>query len=107
VDLPVPIRSQKAIGAALSHRVCSPTALSMVLAYRGSEHALEEIAGRVYDAKNDLYGNWPRSIEGAFSFGVPGYLTRFSDWSAVYSTLATGQPIIASIGVEDGQLDGA
>lgn len=107
VDLSVPFRSQKSAGGELAGRICSPTSLSMVLAYRGVDRSPAEVAAAAYDERNDLYGNWPRSVQCAFAFGVPGYLTRFDDWNAVYSTLEAGQPIIASIGVKSGQLDGA
>jgi Peptidase_C39 like family len=106
-DLAVPFRSQRSAVEELRGRICSPTSLSMVLAYHGVERAPEVVAAEVFDDEHDVYGNWPRSIQTAYEAGVAGVLTRFSDWSEVGATLANGRPIIASIGVQSGQLTGA
>lgn len=105
--LPVPTRSQRTVNAAIAHRICSPTALAMVLAYRGASHPTVDVAERAFDAAHDIYGNWPRNIQAAHSFGVPGYLTRMESWRAVEALIRAQQPIIASIAVERGQLNGA
>lgn len=105
--LPVPFMSQQSAEESLRSRICSPTSLAMVLAHRGVALSPESVAARVFDVDNDVYGNWPRSIQTAFEAGCPGYLTRFSDWSDVARLLAAGQPVIASIGVEPGELSGA
>lgn len=107
IELTVPFASQQSAREDLRSRICSPTSLAMVLRFRGVDATAEAIASRVYDAEHDVYGNWPRSIQVAYEAGCPGYLTRFSDWSSVEDTFAMGQPIIASIGVEPGQLTGA
>jgi hypothetical protein len=65
------------------------------------------VAERAFDAAHDIYGNWPRNIQAAFSFGVPGYLTRIVSWSQAEDLIRAEQPIIASIRVEAGQLRGA
>jgi hypothetical protein len=105
--LDVPFRSQKSEKPEIAGRICSPTSLSMVLAYRGVDQPTGVVAARAYDAANDIYGNWPRNIQAAYSFGVPGYLTRCVSWSDVEDMIATGQPVIASIAVKEGQLAGA
>lgn len=103
----VPERSQQVEDESIRRRICSPTALAMVLAWRGVELPTVEVARAAYDAESGLYGNWPRAVQTAWTFGVPGYLARYSDWSEVEELLARGQPLIASIGVRAGELAGA
>ncbi|MFN9133306.1 MAG: C39 family peptidase [Phycisphaerales bacterium] len=103
----VPFRSQKTPDEKISGRLCSPTSVSMVLAHAGNAAVVAQVAERAYDADNDIYGNWPRNVQAAFTMGLPGYLTRFSDWSQVERTLRAGQPIIASIQVRPGELRNA
>lgn len=107
VALDVPFRSQKSEDPSIASRICSPTSLAMVLAYRGVDVPTAEVARLCYDAEHALYGNWTRAIQGAFTLGVPGYLTRFGGWRDVERTLARGQPLVISIGVKRGQLSGA
>jgi hypothetical protein len=106
--LPVPFRSQLAADPALSARICSPTSLAMVLQYRGADLPIEVVAAACYDPTHDIYGNWPRNIQAAYSLGVPGYLARFLDWDTVAAMIAAGQPLIISVNFSDpGALTGA
>lgn len=105
--LTVPFNSQKTPNPALSGRLCSPTSLSMVMAYYGVDRPVSEVAAKVYDAPNDIYGGWPRNIQAAYAMGVPGYLTRFSHWAEVEHLIAQQRPVIASIYAKKGELPGA
>lgn len=105
--LDVPFRSQRAEDAAIAGRICSPTSLAMVLAYRGVDRTVGDVAARVFDARHDLYGNWPRNVQAAYEYGVPGYVTRIASWREAEARIAQGTPLIASIGVRPGQLAGA
>jgi hypothetical protein len=107
VALDVPARSQKSLSAELAPRVCSPTSVAMVLHWHGCDVATSAVAERVFDPVHDVYGNWPRNVQGAFELGVSAVLVRYDSWDAVEATLARGLPIVASIGVAPGQLDGA
>jgi hypothetical protein len=103
----VPFRSQKVEKPEIAGRICSPTSLSMVLAFRGVDRPTSDVCARAYDAINKIYGNWPENIQAAYSYGVPGYLTRFTRWKDVENAIASGQPLIVSIAAKEGQLTGA
>lgn len=80
----------------------------MVMAYRGVDRPTADVVAACYDSVHEIWGNWPQCVQGAYSLGVPGYLARFSDWSAVERLIADGQPLVISIRVdEEGGLAGA
>jgi hypothetical protein len=79
----------------------------MVLAYRGVERSVGEVAARVRDPDFDLYGNWPRNIQGAYELGVPGFLARFNEWQSVAEHLMAGDPLIVSVQAPGGVLSNA
>ncbi|HEY3245518.1 MAG TPA: N-acetylmuramoyl-L-alanine amidase-like domain-containing protein [Phycisphaerae bacterium] len=105
--VPVPFRSQKLDDRKMSGQICSPTSLSMAMEYRGVNRPTLEVCQRVFDPEHRIYGNWPRNVQAAFSFGVPGYLRRFSDWEDVKRMIAADQPLIVSIRAEQGEITGA
>jgi len=105
--LDVPFRSQRSEDPAIAGRICSPTSVSMVMAYHGVERQTSYVAGRAYDAEHDLYGGWSRAVQAAFEEGVPGYVTRFGSWGEVRAEIAEGRPVIASIRAREGELRGA
>lgn len=106
--LPVPFRSQRWEPEEVRSRICSPTSVAMVLAHRGHPAPTLAVAEAVLDREHDLYGNWPRNVQGAFEVArQPGYVARFRDWPAVESLIARGHPLVISIGVREGELTGA
>lgn len=105
--LDVPFRSQRVEDASIQGRICSPTSVSMVLAYHGVEVPTATVAATAYDASHDIYGNWPNNVQAAFVHGLPGYITRFNDWADVRRRIADGQPLVISISAKAGELEGA
>ena len=105
--LAVPARSQRLEDPALASRICSPTAVAMVLAHHGLDLPTARVAELIYDEQHDLYGNWPRAVQAAFELGVPGTLVRLSSWRAVEHFLARGIPLVVSVRVAPGELRGA
>ena len=107
VTLDVPPRSQRVENDDISHRICSPTSVAMVTDFHGPSVPTRRVAERLFDPHFDLYGNWNRAVQGAYSFGVPGELVRISSWDHAREYLNAGRPIIASIRAKEGQLEGA
>jgi len=85
---------------------CSPTALSMVMAYwidrAGGTLPDEEtfirmtVAG-VYDAEYQGYGNWSFNVAWAGERGFSAIVRRFSSLSELEPLVAGGQPLILSL----------
>lgn len=107
IQLSVPARSQRAAGEDIGHRICSPTSVAMVAAYHGEPVPTREMAATVLDPHFDIYGNWNRAVQGAFTHGVPGSLVRVSSWETVDRYLRGGCPLVASIRAAPGELRGA
>lgn len=103
----VSLRRQYDEAPELASRICSPTSVAMVLDYHGVDRSTAEIAALLYDHEHDIYGNWNRAVQGAWTFHVPGYLTRISTWAEAAQHIEDGRPLVISIGVEEGQLTGA
>lgn len=105
--LAVPFLSQRSAGAEIAARVCSPTSTTMLLAWRGVDVELERFCALAYDPVNDIYGNWPRNVQAAWTLGVPGRLARCSTWREVEQHIAADQPLVVSIRAKKGELAGA
>jgi hypothetical protein len=102
-DIPVPFRAQGLAAKPLRPEICSPTSVSMVMQYLGRDRPTEENALGIYDAEYDLFGNWGRAVAWAGQNGFDAWLTRFRNWDQLRATLATGQPVIASIRFKAGE----
>jgi hypothetical protein len=102
-DNPVPFRAQGLAAKPLRPEICSPTSVSMVMQYLGLDRPTEENALGIYDAEYGLFGNWGRAVAWAGQNGFDAWLTRFRNWDQLRATLATGQPVIASIRYKEGE----
>ena len=92
----------------LGARLCGPTSVAMLLDWHGIHVQTSEVASVLYDAQNDIYGNWNRAVQGAYALGgCRGCLRRFSSWREVRELLEAGVPLVVSISAEEGELRGA
>jgi uncharacterized protein YvpB len=112
-DLSVPARSQM-IYPNGGEVWCSPTSLSMVMAYwanKGGRRSLNQevptVAHGTYDYGYRGNGNWPFNTAYAAAYGLKTSVNRFSSLGQVERWIAKGVPVIASISWGRGRLTGA
>ena len=105
--LEVPERSQQVEDPALAGRVCSPTSLSMVLAYWGRAQPTATVAAGVYDWGADIYGNWGFNVAYAGTQGVDATATHLDGFGPVEDEVAAGRPVVLSHKFAAGELGGA
>jgi hypothetical protein len=93
---------------------CSPTSVSMVMAYWAAvkQHpewdvSVTDAAAGTYDPAYQGCGNWPFNVAFASRHGLEGWVARLPSLVAVEAYVAAGVPLIASIRVHAGELDGA
>jgi len=79
----------------------------MAMAAAGVTHPVTQVAARLYDSEHDIYGNWGRAVQGAYTFGVPGWLERIATWEEVAAHLDAGRRLVISLRAEAGELRGA
>jgi hypothetical protein len=109
-DLSVPARSQM-IYPNGGEVWCSPTSLSMVMAYwanktgvRSLDQEVPTVARGTYDYVYRGTGNWPFNTAYAASYGLKASVNRFSSLGQVERWIAKGAPVIASISWGRGEL---
>ena len=101
--LPVPQRTQMAYPN--GRVLCSPTTVSMIMAYWARQlkrpeldHDVPDIVNAIYDAKWKGTGNWPFNTAYAGSYrGIRAYVTRLSDLAEVEDWIAAGVPVGLSV----------
>lgn len=101
--LSVPQRTQMAYPN--GRVLCSPTTVSMIMAYWAQQikrpeldHDVPDIAAAIYDAKWKGTGNWPFNTAYAGSYhGIRAYVTRLSDLAEVEDWIAAGVPVALSV----------
>jgi len=119
VDIGVPERTQR-IGAqggkygGGGDSWCSPTSVSMIMAYwaavkdhREWDVSVADAAAGTYDPAYQGCGNWPFNIAYASRHGLEGWVARLPSLAAMEAYVLAGLPVIASIRVHPGELDGA
>lgn len=103
--LNVPARSQLAFQG--GDGWCSPTSVSMVLAYWGKNVTVPEAARGTFDKVYEGTGNWAFNAAYAGTFGFAAYATRLAGLADVERLVLAGVPPILSIAWKAGELPGA
>jgi hypothetical protein len=117
-ELQVPLRSQMAYPH--GPRICSPTSITMLLAYwyartgdarlaAFAERAVvsQLVAPRVYDPVYDGYGNWSFNTAYAAAQGLDAYVACFDNLTQLESWIAAGVPVAISVAWKAGELANA
>lgn len=98
----VPRRSQYDYDAGAAW--CSPTSLSMVMAYWGERYdrngwkrSVPETARGVYDTGAEIWGNWPFSTGYAGHLSLRSRVSRFNSIQQVERWIDAGIPVIVSL----------
>jgi len=102
-DLPVPHFSQHDAPPALRESVCLPASVAMLLAYWKVDRPLAETALAIYDPDSGMFGNGARAAARAGELGLDSWMQRVRNWDQVKAMIGRGQPVIASIGMKDGE----
>lgn len=107
-SLKVPERSQMVEDPKIAGKICSPTSVSMVLAYHGVRRKTHEVAEMVYDHGAKIYGNWPLNTAAAHFAGAgEAYVRKCVSLCEVESEIAAGRPVVISHRWKKGELTGA
>ncbi len=104
-DLEVPQRSQM-IYKKGGEVWCSPTSVSMALAYWGYPVTVPDAAAATYDFVYEGNGNWPFNTAWAATYGLEGHVTRMGSMVQIEEWISTGVPVIISYAFGAGQLPG-
>lgn len=105
--LPVPTRSQRVEVDLDADSICSPVSLGMTMEYFCAKLSNTEIAGRVYDTKADIFGNWFFNTAFAGSKGMYSFVEKFNSLAEAERAIALGYPVTASITYAKGELKNA
>ena len=104
LDQPPPI-SQMLAPKSIRQRICSPSALAMVL--RAAQPSIEwqTVVEACCDGR--FYGSWPLAIRCAGLFGRLGAVEAVASWEPALQVLRGGSPFVASIRFGRDELPGA
>ncbi len=103
VELDVPAYSQHLGDPKIADSICSPTCVSMVLAYYGVEVSPDEAAWAVRDYGKPMFGNWPFNTAYMAGQGLVAYVDYLTPadgadpWHAVKLEILSGHPVIISV----------
>ncbi len=89
------------------HRICSPTAMAMLLKAANSQIDWLGVVGNCFDERTQSYGCWPMAIRCAGTADRLGAVEALSSWEPVVQVLRAGQPLAASIDYGPNELPGA
>jgi len=102
-ELKVPARSQMVYPQG-GEIWCSPTSLSMVMAYWAGQtgdpsldQSVPTVAAGTYDYAYQGWGNWPFNTAYASAYGLKAAVSRFSSVEQLERWIEVGVPVVASI----------
>jgi hypothetical protein len=104
VELGIPERSQRSIPGGHSHRLCSPTAVSMVLQSLGLSCDPRQVAEEVYDQGQRVYGNWSFNVSYAGCLGFDATALWLENLTCIEDLVCHGMPVIVSQRFKAGEL---
>ena len=88
-------------------RICSPTALAMMLQAEDPKASWPEVVAQCFDEHTQAYGCWPLAIRCAAAYGRVGAVEALASWDPALAVLRAGLPIVASIDFGPEELPGA
>lgn len=96
--LPVPERAQRDCEEpSIRGQVCSPTSLSMVMAYYGRPLRIIDTARAVFDPQSKMYGNWPANTATAVrNLGGWAVVVKMRGFDEVEREIVEHRPVILS-----------
>src|SRR6185295_2824969 len=106
-DLAVPERSQMTEQAKFARDICSPTSLSMAMAFWDRAAATAEVAAAVQDRRTKKYGDWPFNTAWAARAGLRTWVSYLNRVADLQDEIGAGFPVVVSISFEGGELDGS
>jgi hypothetical protein len=105
IILDVPARSQYAVEG--ERGWCSPTSLSMVNAYHGIDHSVEDTARAVVDRSYNGTGNWAFNVAYSGSLGLRAVVAYLQNLDHAQRLIERNIPVIVSYSWSEGELPGA
>ena len=99
--------SQMRAAKKIRQRICSPTALAMVLNRPDRACDWQATIDGCFDTATRAYGVWPLAIRWASLQGVIGAVEAFSDWDSALTCIEADAPLVCSIRFDRGGLRGA
>lgn len=107
MDHAVPHKAQRDAAEEAIGRLCSPTAVAMVMGSYGVDIPVVEMAARVYDDEFNLYGNWVNNTLAASELGVPMHVTRIGSWEDAARFMRRGPIVVSLPPFDERELTGA
>ncbi|GGR21077.1 peptidase C39 family protein [Deinococcus ruber] len=86
---------------------CSPTSVSMILAFWQRPVLVPGAAKATYDPVYDGFGNWPFNTAYASTQGLQAFVTRLESLRDAEAYLHQGLPLAVSVRFKPGELPGA
>lgn len=86
---------------------CSPTSVSMILAFWGVQVTVPAAAKATYDKTYAGTGNWSFNVAYAGSLGLHAYVSRLPGLAEAERYVSAGIPLAVSLGWKKGELPGA